>query len=163
MVDRMKNLFGTQRSRINVQGSTFKVQHGTRNPEPGILNSEHAAAAWVVGVVLALMPAIVLSQVMTDPTRPPTGYADTDVATAPAGPMLQSVMITPTAKAAIISGEMVKLGEKFGSAKLVKITESEVVLKDGDESQVLKLYPGVEMRAVEKPAAKSAAKRQKQR
>ncbi len=125
--------------------------------EPGTRNSAPAAAA--LCAVLALMPALAPAQGMNDPTRPATGYADAGVATG--GPVLQSVMITPTLRSAIISGEMVKLGGKFGSARLVKISESEVVLKDGGETQILKLYPGVEKRAVEKPEAKAAAKRRK--
>ncbi|MDP2239020.1 MAG: MSHA biogenesis protein MshK [Burkholderiales bacterium] len=107
------------------------------------------------------MPALAPAQGLTDPTRPAIGYADADAGVATGGPVLQSVMITPTLQSAIISGEMVKLGGKFGSARLVKISESEVVLKDGGETQILKLYPGVEKRAVEKPEAKAAAKRRK--
>ncbi len=124
---------------------------------------DHTAAAWGLGVVLAFLPAFALAQALTDPTRPAIGYAEADAGSAAAtgGPVLQSVMISPTHQSAIISGETVKLGGKFGNAKLVKITESEVVLKDGEESQVLKLYPGVEKQAVEKPEAKTAAKRRK--
>ena len=111
--------------------------------------------------MLFLTSTLASAQAMSDPTRPPTGYAEADAGTAASGLVLQSVMISPTLKAVIINGEMVKLGGKFGSARLVKITESEVVLKDGEESQVLKLYPGVEKRAVEKPEAGTAAKRRK--
>lgn len=148
----MKNLFNIPSSLFKVQGSSFKVQPGTRNSAP-------AAAA--LCAVLALMPALAPAQGLTDPTRPAIGYADADAGVATGGPVLQSVMITPTLQSAIISGEMVKLGGKFGSARLVKISESEVVLKDGGETQILKLYPGVEKRAVEKPEAKAAAKRRK--
>lgn len=144
----MKNPFKVQCSRFNVQGSKC---------EPGTRNTESAAVAWALGVVLALMPAVALTQAMSDPTRPPTGYAEADAGAAAGGPVLQSVMIAPTLKAAIINGEMVKLGGKFGSARLVKITESEVVLKEGGESQILKLYPGVEKRAVGKPKPESRA------
>lgn len=158
----MKNPFKVQSSKFNVQSATRNTEHGTRNIEHKTWNPEHTAVAWALGIVLALMSAVALAQAMSDPTRPPTGYADADAGTAAGGGLvLQSVMITPTLKAVIINGEMVKLGGKFGSARLVKITESEVVLKDGDESQVLKLYPGVEKRAVENPEAKTAAKRQK--
>lgn len=134
----------------------FNVQSATRNPEL-------AAVAWVLGATLALMPALAPAQGMNDPTRPPTGYADADAdaGAAASGLVLQSVMITPTRKTAIINGEVVTLGGKFGSAKLVKITESEVVLKDGAETQILKLYPGVDKRAVEKPEAKTASRRKK--
>jgi len=132
--------------------ANFKLQ--TSNFKPGVLIP-------VLGAMLFLTSTLASAQAMSDPTRPPTGYAEADAGTAASGLVLQSVMISPTLKAVIINGEMVKLGGKFGSARLVKITESEVVLKDGEESQVLKLYPGVEKRAVEKPEAGTAAKRRK--
>lgn len=105
------------------------------------------------------------AQVPNDPTRPPPGF-DTAPATANeaegAGAMtLQSVMISPTRKAAIISGVMVKLGEKYGDAVLVRVAENEVVLRSGNEHQVLKLHPGVEKRdsaAVAKGARRDKAK-----
>ena len=71
--------------------------------------------------------------------------------------MLQSVMISPTRRAAIINGVMVRQGEKYGDAVLVKVTENEVVLKSGSESQVLKLYPGVEKRVAAQAPAKGAS------
>jgi MSHA biogenesis protein MshK len=88
------------------------------------------------------------AQVTTDPTRPPSGYGPDEAAdvNAGSGQMLQSVLISPTYRAAIINGVVVKLGEKYGDAVLVKVAENEVVLKSGSESQVLKLHPGVEKR-----------------
>jgi MSHA biogenesis protein MshK len=124
---------------------------------------EHAAAAWALGAVLALMPAVARAQIATDPTRPATGFAAEAPAGAAAGNQLQSVMISPTQSAAIINGVRVRLGEKYGDAVLVKVAESEVVLRSGSEQQVLKLYPGVEKReivpvALAAPAPAPAAK-----
>ena len=100
------------------------------------------------------------AQALNDPMRPPTAYAGAESGgNEAAGPVLQSVMISPTLKAAIINGEMVKLGGKFGNAKLVKISENEVVLKSGEETQVLKMYPGLEKRAIVKTAPKPASPR----
>jgi len=104
---------------------------------------EHAAAAWALGAVLALMPTVAAAQIATDPTRPPTGFA----AEAPEGAVgnqLQSMMISPTRKAAIINGVVVELGGKYGDAVLMRVAEDEVVLKSGDSRQVLKLHPAVE-------------------
>jgi MSHA biogenesis protein MshK len=87
------------------------------------------------------------AQVMNDPTRPPatidSGPGEVDAGD---GSRLQSVMIWPSGRAAIINGVMVKQGEKYGDAVLVRVEESEVVLRRGAESQVLKLYPAVEKR-----------------
>jgi MSHA biogenesis protein MshK len=76
---------------------------------------------------------------------------------------LQSVMISPTSRTAIISGVTVKLGGKYGDAVLVKVAENEVVLKSGTTSQVLKLYPGVEKRDSVSSTPKKAAHRARAR
>ncbi len=117
--------------------------------------------AAVIAVTAAFACDAALAQAMTDPTRPPTEHvvADGGEPAAAGAPVLQSVMITPTLKAAIINGEMVKLGGKFGNAQLVKVSESEVVLKSGEETQVLKMYPGVDKREIVQAAAKPAPKR----
>jgi len=118
-------------------------------------------ASIMVFPLAALASGAVWAQALNDPMRPPAAIAAEAESggSAADGPVLQSVMITPTLKAAIISGEMVKLGGKFGDAKLVKVSESEVVLKSGEETQVLKMYPGVEKRANVQPAPKPASSR----
>lgn len=130
----------------------------------GTRNTERAAAAWALGAALALMPALAASQVVNDPTRPPGAYVTGDPdagGDAGGGLVLQSVMISPTRKAAIINGEMVRLGEKYGDAVLVKVAENEVVLKSGDTTQVLKMYPGVEKRDTAPAVVKRAPRRGK--
>jgi MSHA biogenesis protein MshK len=130
------------------------------NPSPVTHHSSLAAA-----LALMFFSASAMAQVGNDPTRPPTGFgvggADADITDTGGGMTLQSVMISPTSKTAIISGVTVKLGEKYGDAVLVKVAENEVVLKSGTTSQVLKLYPGVEKRESAPPPAKSAPRRSK--
>ncbi len=97
-----------------------------------------------------LVPAAASAQKLTvDPMRPPAGIgaggADAE-RDAGGGIRLQTVMISPTQRAAVISGVMVKLGEKFGEAVLVRVSENEVVLKSGSAQQVLKIHPDVEKR-----------------
>jgi MSHA biogenesis protein MshK len=83
---------------------------------------------------------------MNDPTRPPavisSGPGETGAASVP---LLQSVMISPSERSAIIGGERVKLGGKFGDARVVKITESEVVLRSATGNETLRMYPEVTM------------------
>lgn len=87
------------------------------------------------------------AQGLADPTQPPAGLAAPDAAgTVSGGPVLQSVMLSSGRKAALISGQVVVLGGKYGSARLVRLTESEAVLKDGGETIVLRLYPLVDKR-----------------
>jgi len=109
--------------------------------------------ALLPGLIAAtlLLPAAASAQRITvDPTRPPAGFgtgaADTERETA-GGIRLQTVMISPTQRAAIINGVMVRLGEKYGDAVLVKVAENEVVLKGAGAQQVLRIHPEVDMRA----------------
>ena len=102
-----------------------------------------------LALAVALLAGTASAQMVNDPTRPPGGFAagDPEVAgDAGGGLVLQSVMISPSRKAAIINGAMVRLGEKYGDAVLIRVAENEVVLKSGDATQVLKMYPGVEKR-----------------
>jgi len=86
------------------------------------------------------------AQGLADPTRPPAALALPGSAAASGGPVLQSVMLSPGRKVAMISGQMVALGGRYGSARLVRLTDSEAELKDGAETIVLSLYPQVEKR-----------------
>ena len=106
---------------------------------------------------------VAAAQAMNDPTRPPTGFAvgDPEAAGAGGGPLLQSVKISPEGRSAIISGEVVRLGQKYGDAVLVKVAENEVVLKSKDGTQVLKMYPAIEKRDVVPAAAKNPPRRGK--
>jgi MSHA biogenesis protein MshK len=87
---------------------------------------------------------------LPDPTRPPAalGHAGDGGASASAAgrPVLQSVLISPGRTMAMISGQMVKVGDRVGEARVIKISETEVVLRNGKELETLKLFPGVEKR-----------------
>jgi MSHA biogenesis protein MshK len=102
-------------------------------------------AAAQAGAVAAAPPGGGLA----DPTRPPFGAASAGRAEAPAGPQLQSVLISPGRKVAVINGRTVPLGGKFRGATLTRITESEVQLRRGRRLEVLKLFP----RVAKKPLA----------
>ena len=105
------------------------------------------ALVLTVVVVPALAPAS--AQELADPTRPPNAPAPGQDA-GPVGTQLQSVLIAPGRRRAIINGKSVALGESVGEAKVVRISETEVVLQKGDETEVLKLFPGVEKQPVKR-------------
>lgn len=96
----------------------------------------------MVGVLSVVIQTSAHAQEIKDPTRPPGSIS-------PAGetlqtsidPVLQSVLIAPNRKLAIIDGQTVKLYAKFGDQTLVKITETSVVLKRGAQLQTLNLHP----------------------
>lgn len=117
------------------------------------LNLNRERFALSVWLSLALLSTEASAQVMNDPMRPPSGYSErdgaSDVETA-ATLVLQSVKITGSDRIAIISGRTVKPGDKVGSATVVRIADSEVVLKEGDTEQTLKLFPDIDKRAADK-------------
>ena len=96
-------------------------------------------------LVMLSLPTLAVTEVLQDPTRPPTSIEGTAPA-ASSGPALQSVLVSPGRTIAIISGRTVKLGDRFGDAVVMKITESEVLLRSGKQVQTLKLFPGPEKR-----------------
>jgi MSHA biogenesis protein MshK len=88
------------------------------------------------------------AQTLPDPTRPPAGFNLAVGAAAPAQAapdplVLESVLIHPDTRIAIINGERLRLGQKIRGLRLVRIADSEVVLLEGSERRTLKLYPGV--------------------
>jgi MSHA biogenesis protein MshK len=94
------------------------------------------------GAMLSM--AGVQAQALTDPTRPPSAAAEANGEHGEGATRLQSVLLSPGRKMAVINGVAVPLGGMVGEARLVKITETEAVLKTGSETEVLKLFPGVE-------------------
>lgn len=80
---------------------------------------------------------------LVDPTRPPAGFGHASADSVTTGPVLQSILISPTRKIAIISGKTVKVGDSVGDGEVIAIRESEVVLRAGKSKQVLKLYPSL--------------------
>ena len=92
------------------------------------------------------------ADILRDPTRPPAVLEmapdGSGGANANAGPRLQSVLISPSRRVAVINGQTVTVGDKIGDAQLVKISEGEVVLRNGKILQTLKLFPDVEKRPI---------------
>lgn len=87
------------------------------------------------------------TRALVDPTRPPNVSEEASAgAAAIYGPQLQSVLISPTRRAAVISGTAVALGGRFGDATLEEVTESGVVLRYADRRETLQLLPGQDKR-----------------
>ena len=103
----------------------------------------------VAAAALLLASAGGGAQALSDPTRPPleliapaaTGPGGVG---APAHPRLESILLSSTRKGAIISGQYVPLGGKFGKASLVKINATEVILEKDEGPEVLQLFPSVQ-------------------
>lgn len=81
---------------------------------------------------------------LADPTRPYTGPAEAGPAAAPTGPVLQSTMISPTARRAVISGRSYRVGDKVDGAVITDIQPYEVSLRRGDRESRLRMLPRLE-------------------
>lgn len=105
---------------------------------------------------------VAAAETLPDPTRPAidlsggAGAADTAaVEAAPKG--LQSTIISPQYRAAIINGETVRLGGMVGGSRLVEVREGSVVLQNAQGRRVLELFPKVSIRKNEATQQKSGA------
>ncbi|MES2048536.1 MAG: hypothetical protein V4447_09055 [Pseudomonadota bacterium] len=93
--------------------------------------------------------AALMAQSLADPTRPPNMVIEPSTnAEIFTGPVLQSVLIAPNRHLAIISGQTVALNGKYGKQTLIKMSETEVVLRNGKELQTLKLFPDFDKKLI---------------
>lgn len=101
-------------------------------------------AVSALALCLAVLPCT--AETLPDPTRPvDSGVAQASASGADGEPVLQMIRISKNHKpSAIIDGQSVQPGDSFGGARVVKISETQVVLKSGDVYKTLKLFPGVE-------------------
>lgn len=104
----------------------------------------------------------VAAENLADPTRPPSTLAVTGSTTDKTAdvPVLQSVLISPYRKVAVINGEALQVGDRLDDARVSRIAEAEVVLVRGGRTQTLKLFPGIEKRRTQNGATAKAHKRQ---
>lgn len=117
-------------------------------------------------LLAALCGGAAQAQALSDPTRPPAILAPAQAGaalsgSAPSGPQLQSVLISkrPGGRhVAVIDGQTVRLGQEFMGAVLTSMTENEVVLVNGRERQVLRLFPA-SATTPSRPCTDSAATR----
>ena len=124
------------------------------------------AAVQVCGVWACLAPAPVSAQAQTqtplaDPTRPPAGVLDPATAEDTAGGrVLQSVLIPRQGKPlAVIDGQLVRLGQRYGDARLIRVNEREVVLDGPEGIERLQLTPGIEKTNIRTDNVTKGAKR----
>lgn len=103
----------------------------------------------LAGLICALSAATGAAQTLRDPARPPV----MEGARAAAGQVqasawtLQSVLISPQRRYAIINGEVVALGGSISGAELVGVAEERVTLRTREGLRVFHLFPEVTRRA----------------
>jgi MSHA biogenesis protein MshK len=117
----------------------------------------------LLAACLLCVPQIAAAESLPDPTRPAIdlsggagGAADAaPVETAPQG--LQSTIISPEYRAAIINGKTVRLGGKVGDSRLIEVRENSVVLQNAQGRRVMELFPKVSIKQNEVAPQKSGA------
>lgn len=107
-----------------------------------------------LSLLLFLLSSAVVAQALPDPTRPPAEInAASSVAPQTAAKTgLQSIIISPQRRAAIINGQTVEVGEKYGNTKLIEVNERGVVLMGAQGKQVLTLFPSVNFKLKAEPS-----------
>ena len=98
----------------------------------------------IAGVVaIALLSAPVVAAAFSDPTQPVgTALATARAApAAPTGPVLQSTLVSPQRRLAVISGKQVRVGDKVNGAEVTDILPYEVRMKQGGRETILRLLP----------------------
>ena len=96
---------------------------------------------WSLSLVSA---SAAIAQGLRDPTRPPFGSGkNVSAKFNQSGWNLQSVLISPERRYAIINGEIVALGGSVGGAELVAVAAERVTLRTRDGLRTLRLFPDV--------------------
>ncbi|CAK0770195.1 MSHA biogenesis protein MshK [Gammaproteobacteria bacterium] len=109
---------------------------------------------YVIGLLLVGHTA--QGENLPDPTRPAVG-APVEVesgTSTPNAPTLQSILIGPGGRWAIINGRTVAVGDAVGEARLVRIDPDAVTLIHNDTQETLKLFPSVDVRWLSKHTGK---------
>jgi MSHA biogenesis protein MshK len=80
---------------------------------------------------------------LSDPTRPtdPARYFGTTKQQDSADLMLQSILFAADRRIAVINGTRVTEGDRIGSARVVRIQDSQVLLETGRGMRTLRLLP----------------------
>jgi hypothetical protein len=98
-----------------------------------------------LGFALACMAgsSIAAAEALRDPTRPPSTSARGAERRESSGWHLQSVLISPERRYAIINSEVVAIGGAVSGAQLLAIAPEQVTLRTREGVRILQLYPDV--------------------
>ena len=124
------------------------------------------AAYLTVGLALAIALGTprVLAQGLSDPMRPPREIIGGSAAYEPAGSSspAQVVIISKDRRQVTINGRTVNLGERYGNATVVRITDEEIVLQRPEATETIKLYSSVQRTKHWRAARTDAAGKQEE-
>mgnify|MGYP001826217213 FL=1 len=118
----------------------------TRAQSPGC-SSTHWGLRMAKGAIVPLLicglAALGNAFGLTDPTRPtdPAAYFGAGNNTDSSAWALQSILFASDRRIAVINGTRVKEGDRIGSARVVRIRDSQVLLDTGGRRLTLQLLP----------------------
>jgi MSHA biogenesis protein MshK len=95
-------------------------------------------------LLLLILATTVQAAPFADPFRPPrqAEQAASGERAAPiAATRLESVLIAPDRRIAVINGQQYTEGARFGSGRVLRISEAEVVIRHADRDEAIKLFP----------------------
>ncbi len=95
---------------------------------------------------LGLLAAFAASPVQAELPDPTALPPRTDSAGMPPPAVLTGIRSSGAQRVAILGGETVRVGGRYQGARVVRIDETEVVLRRGGENVVLRLHPEAETR-----------------
>ena len=102
-----------------------------------------ATTTMTIALIWFALPA--LAAQLVDPTQPAEYVAVPGSAAAvslvPSGPILQSTIVSPQRKSAVISGKPVKIGDTYEGSTIVDIMPYEVRMSRGGRETTLRLLP----------------------
>jgi len=102
--------------------------------------------AAAVLVAASSVGAVARGQALVDPMRPPV-HAAAGEAGASSGPVLQQVYVSRSRRYAVIDGTRVSPGDRYGNARVMRISEAGVALQGDRGTTVLTMHPDVLRRA----------------
>lgn len=103
------------------------------------------AARMMLLALAALLASPLAAASLPDPTALPATPAASRAAGDPAL-SLTAIKRVGNRRVAVMGGQEIAVGGRYKDAQVVRISESEVVLRRAGETTVLKLYPQVEKR-----------------
>lgn len=114
----------------------------------------------LAALICVVTASTAAAQALRDPTRPPPAASAKGAAgkIEQSGWVLQSVLISPERRYAIINGEVVQLGGSIAGAELIAVAEERVTLRTQEGLRVVHLFPDV-MRLDAADASPGMAKR----
>jgi MSHA biogenesis protein MshK len=105
---------------------------------------------WLLLTTLLVQVAPPIAAGLSDPTRPPEGGAEV-VEPAPdtGSGRLQSILVSESRRLAVIDGQRVGVGDRIGTARVLRIERDSVLLEDAEGTWMLSFGGGLEKTPVE--------------